>query len=91
MEATVNDDKSKPWRDRIEAQRVSGESVRAWCLANGSGEHSFFWWRARLGLSPVQRPSRRPARPIAFARVIVEPSAPAAVMLPAESCTAASR
>ena len=74
MEATVGD-KAKIWRDRIEAQRGSGLSVRAWCLANDSREHSFFWWRARLGLSPAKRPSRRPPKPIAFARVVVEPSA----------------
>jgi hypothetical protein len=75
MEATVNDDKAKIWRDRIEAQRASGQSVRAWCLANDSREHSFFWWRARLGLSPARRPSRRPPKPIAFTRVFVQPSA----------------
>jgi hypothetical protein len=74
MEATVNDDKAKIWRDRIEAQRGSGQSVRAWCLANRAREHSFFWWRARLGLSPGKRPSRRSSKPIAFARVLVEPS-----------------
>ena len=79
MEATVNHDKANIWRGRIEAQRASGESVRAWCLANNSREHSFFWWRAKLGLSPAQRSSGRPSKPIAFARVIVEPSAPAAV------------
>lgn len=73
MEALV-DDKAKLWRDRIEAQRASGESIRAWCLANHSREHSFFWWRARLGLSPARRPSRRPAKPLAFARVVIEPS-----------------
>ena len=78
MEATVNDDKAKLWRDRIEAQRVSGESIRAWCLANGSGEHSFFWWRARLALSPAKRPARRSSKPLAFARVVVEPSVVAA-------------
>jgi hypothetical protein len=78
MEAAVNDDKAKIWRDRIESQRGSGLSVRAWCLANDAREHSFFWWRARLGLSPAQRPARRSAKPIAFARVVVEPSTTAA-------------
>jgi hypothetical protein len=85
MEATVNDDKARIWRDRIEAHRASGLSVRAWCLANDSREHSFFWWRARLGLSPAQRPSGRPPKPIAFARVVVEPSA--TVVKPAEAET----
>jgi hypothetical protein len=42
------------WRQRIEAQRASGQSVRAWCLANPTGEHSFYWWRARLGLSAAR-------------------------------------
>jgi hypothetical protein len=85
MEATVNDDKAKIWRDGIEAQRASGQSVRAWCKANGFHEHSFFWWRAKLGLSPAKRPSGRPSQPIAFARVVVEPSAAAAKPAAAEA------
>jgi hypothetical protein len=71
MEATV-DGKAVIWRGRIEAQRASGQSVRACCRANGSREHSFFWWRARLGLSPARRPAGQPSKPIAFARVIIE-------------------
>ena len=72
MEATV-DDKAEMWRDRIEAQRGSGQSVRGWCKANDSREHSFYWWRARLGLSPARRPAGQPFKPVAFARVVVRP------------------
>jgi hypothetical protein len=85
MEATLNGkdggkaSRADIWRDRIDAQRASGQSVRAWCQANDSREHSFYWWRARLGLSPEKRkasprPRRRPVKPIAFARVVVNAS-----------------
>lgn len=53
------------WRERIERQQCSGESIKAWCLANGYQQHSFYSWRTRLGLSP--RPSRvrrRKPRPV---------------------------
>jgi hypothetical protein len=87
MEATVNG-KADSWRRRIDDQRVSGQSVRAWCRANDAREHSFYWWRrrlclprARLGLSPGKQRLRRPLKsaeaepaPLAFAQVVVHPS-----------------
>jgi hypothetical protein len=83
MEATANG-KAEDWRQRIEDQRASGQSVRAWCQANGTGEHSFYWWRSRLGLSPRAR--RRPGRsrrqvaegklsPMRFAEVAIHATA----------------
>jgi hypothetical protein len=80
MEARVNG-KADAWRRHIEDQRASGQSVRAWCRANEAQECSFYWWRARLGLSPGKRrvrrrlrpPEARPA-PLAFAQVVVHPS-----------------
>jgi hypothetical protein len=65
------EDKANLWRDRIDAQRGSGQSVRAWCQANNAREHSFYWWRARLGLSPAKRSSRQRSKPIAFAQVVL--------------------
>jgi hypothetical protein len=77
MEATVNG-KADAWRRRIDNQRSSGQSVRAWCKANDSQEASFYWWRARLGLSPKKRRTSKPAEakptPLAFAQVVVHPS-----------------
>lgn len=51
----ASDDRAEDWRRRIEAQRAGGLTVRAWCQANGVREHAFYWWRARLGLSPAVR------------------------------------
>ena len=62
------------WRDRIDAQRASGQSVRAWCKASDTPEHSFYWWRLKLGLSPARMPARRSSKPISFAQVVVDPS-----------------
>jgi len=80
MEAMVNG-KADAWRRRINDQRSSGQSVRAWCKANDAQEGSFYWWRARLGLSPGKQRLRRPLRsaqakptPLAFAQVVVHPS-----------------
>ena len=80
MEAMLNG-KADAWRRRIDNQRASGQSVRAWCEANDAQEGSFYWWRARLGLSPGKRRIRRPLKseeakpvPLAFAQVVVHPS-----------------
>jgi hypothetical protein len=80
MESTLNG-KADAWRRRIDNQRASGQSVRAWCEANDAQEGSFYWWRARLGLSPGKRRLRRPLKsaeanptPLAFAQVVVHPS-----------------
>jgi hypothetical protein len=86
MDTTVNDTfdnrtggKGDAWRRRIDAQRASGQSVRAWCKANNFGEHSFYWWRARLGLSSGKRRLGRPEEakpaPLTFAQVVARPSA----------------
>jgi hypothetical protein len=55
----MESDRNQPaviWRERIERQQRSGESIKVWCAANGCQQHSFYWWRTRLGLSP--RPAR---------------------------------
>jgi hypothetical protein len=74
MEATSNGT-ADAWRERITSQQASGQSIRAWCRDNGLQEHAFYWWRARLGLSPrstrKRRPTRRPAKTIRFAEVVV--------------------
>lgn len=59
------------WRGRIAAQQASGESIRAWCRGNGCHEHSFYWWRAKLGLSPVRRSRRQGVRSLEFAKLVV--------------------
>jgi hypothetical protein len=87
MEAIVNG-KADAWRRRIDDQRASGQSVRAWCKANGSQECSFYWWRSRLGLSPKKRRPSKPAKakpkPLAFAQVVVHPSTAEAKPIAAE-------
>jgi len=87
MEAIVNG-KAGIWRRRIDAQRASGQSIRAWCAANGAHEHSFYWWRSRLGLSLRQRPlplPRKAKTPPAFTRVVLSAAQPAAAEPPVES------
>jgi len=81
MDQTTNG-AAELWRERVVAQQASGQSIRAWCKENGYHDHSFYWWRARLGLSPVapKRGRRRsggsarlavPAR-LGFAEVVVD-------------------
>ena len=70
MEATLGQNKVEFWRQRIEVQRISGQSVRAWCLANDVGEHSFYYWRVRLGLSSGKGRRRKPS-PTGFVRALV--------------------
>jgi hypothetical protein len=77
MEST-SDDRAVDWRRRVEAQQAGGQTVRAWCQANGVREHGFYWWRARLGLSPAARgaagTTRAKARVAGLARVVVAAS-----------------
>ena len=61
--------KADAWRERIETQRNSGQSIRAWCRANNLHEHCFYFWRVRLGLSPAKH--RRLSQSPNFARVMV--------------------
>jgi hypothetical protein len=75
MDADGQNTTAKTWRERVTAQQASGQPIRAWCRENGCHEHSFYWWRARLGLSPVAAKHRRRPRlpkPIAFAKLVVE-------------------
>jgi hypothetical protein len=78
MESTVNG-KADAWRRRIDDQQASGQSVRAWCKANGPRECSFYWWRSRLGLSLKKKRTSKPEKakptPLAFAQVVLHPSA----------------
>jgi hypothetical protein len=62
---------SDTWRERITAQRASGQSIRAWCRDNGWREHSFYFWRVRLNLSPAvaRERQRSSSKPISFAEV----------------------
>jgi hypothetical protein len=62
------------WRERVVAQKASGQPVRAWCQEHGCPEHGFYWWRAKLGLSPrsAAKVRRRGSAPVAFTEVVVE-------------------
>jgi transposase-like protein len=72
------------WRERVVAQQASGQAVRAWCRQHGCHEHGFYWWRAKLGLSPTPiaaRRQRRRSRPVAFTEVMIERSAAEPIVL----------
>lgn len=79
MEAAGSNAMADVWHERIAAQRASGLSIRQWCRQNGQHEHSFYWWRRRLGLWPQPPVKRRhagqrqrlPGQAIGFAKVAV--------------------
>lgn len=74
MEAVANG-KADTWRERIQAQCGSGRSIRSWCREHSLPEHTFYWWRSRLGLSPAARKrTRRHGKAIRFAEVVIPPS-----------------
>ena len=67
------------WRRRVAEQRDSGLSVRAWSEANGCSTHSFYVWRAKLGLAANRQRVARAVtlvdgreRSVRLARVRVE-------------------
>lgn len=73
MDAVAKTDLASDWRQRITAQQSARESIRDWCKANGCHEHAFYWWRARLGLSPKSPMKRRGSVPRPkFAEVVVD-------------------
>jgi hypothetical protein len=75
MEAT-SDEAPEAWRERIAAQQAGGLSIRAWCRENSQREHTFYWWRSRLGLSPKPPNKHRRRRIVqaGFAELVVDPS-----------------
>ena len=56
------------WRQTIAQQEESGQSIRAFCNAQGVGEHSFYTWRMRL---------REERTPLQFALVKTQTAAEA--------------
>ncbi|MCC7106224.1 MAG: hypothetical protein IT307_13865 [Chloroflexi bacterium] len=76
METAVKE-RAEAWRRRIVAQQAGGQSIRAWCRANGCHEQSFYQWRSRLGLCPssAMKRRRRRARRLEFAEVVVDRAA----------------
>lgn len=74
--AAASNGSAETWRSRITSQRTSGLSIRGWCKQNGCHEHSFYWWRTRLGLSPrsaaAKSPQRNAVGPLKFAQVVVD-------------------
>ena len=81
---SMNAAKAALWHERIVTQQASGQRVRAWCRENGCHEHSFHWWRARLGLSPVARKGLAAVTPVGFARITVKSAEPGVGMNPAD-------
>jgi transposase-like protein len=73
----IHNGKADAWRQRIEAQRASGQSVRAWCSANGAAEHSFYWWRRRLENSTPSKLHKPPVASVGLARVKLALASPA--------------
>ena len=77
MDTQAKNATADTWRERIAAQQAGGQSIRVWCRENGCHEHAFYWWRAKLGLSPAARRPRRRAgsvKPMHFAKIIVRPT-----------------
>ena len=64
---SASDDTSRLeyWRNLIQQQEASGESVHVFCAARGLTEQSLYYWRKRL---------RNEARPASFALVTTAPS-----------------
>ena len=51
----MNNQKREYWDKLIAEQEASGQTIRAFCKERGISDHSFYFWRKRLGTSePVQ-------------------------------------
>jgi len=49
--------KESAWRQRVDRQANSGQSVRAWCHRQGLKESAFHWWRRELARRDAEKPS----------------------------------
>lgn len=65
--STNKERRQTQWRERLERQAQSGQSVAAFCRSEGIAAPTFYWWRARLSesidtphASAVPRTQRRP-------------------------------
>ena len=79
--------KERLWRQRLDGQKESGLSIRAYCRQEGIGEPLFYWWRceiARRGARGVAKSQRK--KPGAAIRGS-QPSF--AEVLPARQCATA--
>jgi hypothetical protein len=76
MDASTKNTTAETWRQRVVGQQASGQSIRDWCRASGCHEHAFYWWRAKLGLSPVttRKPLRRVSRSasVGFTKLVLK-------------------
>ncbi len=50
------DQRREVWRDRINQQASSGQSIRVWCEQNGIKEGQYYSWKARLFPKPKRGP-----------------------------------
>jgi transposase-like protein len=48
------------WRSAILRQEASGQSIRAFCLAEGIKESAYYHWRRELARRDVESPTRNP-------------------------------
>ena len=70
------------WRDTLKQFAAGGQSVRQFCAARRLKETAFYFWRREIQRRDGQAPARgqrSTPRPVAFAKVLVQPPiAPAA-------------
>jgi len=65
--------KEREWREIIDGQRGSGESVRAFCRGRGVRESSFYRWRREIGLRDREAGSKQTSPVLAPVVFVDEP------------------
>jgi hypothetical protein len=65
------------WREALQKQRSSGQTVEAWCREQGVAKQSFYGWRRRL------------AEPVAASTPVPSPATPVALPVTIRSLSAA--
>lgn len=69
--------KERFWREALKAFAASGMSVRRFCRQRQLPETAFYFWRAEIGRRDGAAPDRQQgvtSRPVAFAKVLVQPA-----------------
>ena len=80
-EKPAKDDQQQFWQMAIETWRVSGLSIRQFCIKEGLSEPSFYSWRKKLAGDDSEQEDQRKPEPSAFIEVAMPQNASAVIEL----------
>jgi len=75
MAKTRSADRQRYWREVIECQQASGQSIVGFCSKEGLSPASFHAWKRRLGRAPRERRRRSAKQALVPVQIVRDPAA----------------